>query len=303
MPGELYGEYLVFETSNILLLNGTFDVVDGNGDSQFENISESTLVAIFRNGYHHCFMNGNNFSTSLKDIDSTMMNHMKKYMGPQMKVREAGETISIPIYYGNEERWANIQKHGALRDRNGSILLPAIVFKRTAVNFTDAMPFSHDWDVDGSKIQLTRSSRWSKNNRYDRFTVQQGRQPAIERLTTGAPDWVDVSYDVVCMTNYTEQMNKIIEAFVYHENTYFGDSTNFKFLASVEGGFSDASEMEVGSERLIKTTFTWMLKGYLLPQTSHQQVQGHIFELGKSISPTKVVFGTESDATNDQINK
>ena len=36
---------------------------------------------------------------------------------------------------------------------------------------------------------------------------------------------------------------------------------------------------------------------------SHQQVQGHIFELGKSISPTKVVFGTESDATNDQINK
>jgi hypothetical protein len=54
----------VFETSNILLLNGTFDVVDGNGDSQFENISESTLVAIFRNGYHHCFMVGDEFSTS-----------------------------------------------------------------------------------------------------------------------------------------------------------------------------------------------------------------------------------------------
>ena len=69
----------------------------------------------------------------------------------------------------------------------------------------------------------------------------------------------------------------------------------------VEGGFSDASEIEVGSDRIIKTTFTWMLKGYLLPQTSKQQVQGHIFELGRTISPSKVVFGFEGDATSEQI--
>jgi len=241
------------------------------------------------------------FSTTLKDIDTALMSHLKKYMAPTMKVREAGETINIPIYYGNEERWANIRKHGGLRDRNGSILLPAIVFKRTNVNFTDSMPFSHDWDVDGSKILITRSQRWSPENKYDNFAVQQGKRPAIERLTTGHPDWVDVSYEFVCMTNYTEHMNKIIETFVYHENTYFGDSTEYKFLGLVEGGFSDASEIEVGSDRVIKTTFTWMLKGYLLPQTSKQQVQGHIFELGRTISPSKVVFGFEGDATSEQI--
>ena len=39
------------------------------------------------------------FSTTLKDIDSCLMNHLKNVMGPSMKVREAGETISIPIYY------------------------------------------------------------------------------------------------------------------------------------------------------------------------------------------------------------
>lgn len=241
------------------------------------------------------------FSTTLKDIDSCLMNHLKYVMGPTMKVREAGETISIPIYYGNEERWANIQKHGALRDRNGSLLMPAIVFKRTNMNFTDAMPYSHDWDVDGSRILVTRASQWSKENRYDKFTVQRGKKPAIERLTTGHPDWVDCSYEFVCVTNYTEQMNTIIEAFSYHENTYFGTGTDYKFLASLEGGFSDASEIEVGSERLIKTTFTWMLRGYLLPVTSKQQILGHIFELGKTISPSKVVFSFEGDATDDQI--
>jgi hypothetical protein len=96
-------------------------------------------------------------------------------------------------------------------------------------------------------------------------------------------------------------MNRIIETFVYHENTYMGDGTNYKFLGQVDGGFSDASEMSVGSERLIKTTFSWTLKGYLLPRTSKQQVMGHIFEMGKVISPTKIVFGFEGDATSKQL--
>ena len=163
------------------------------------------------------------------------------------------------------------------------------------------MPYSHDWDVLGKHISITRASNWSKENRYDKFSVQRGKKPAITRLATGHPDWVDCSYEFVCVTNYTEQMNRIIETFVYHENTYFGDGTDYKFLGQVEGGFTDASEIEIGSERLIKTTFTWLLKGYLMPQTSKQQVMGHIFELGTVISPSKVVFGFEGDASDEQI--
>ena len=90
-----------------------------------------------------------------------------------------------------------------------------------------------------------------------------------------------------------EQMNKIIETFSYHENTYFGSTTDFQFLGSVEGGFSDASEISVDQQRLLKSTFTWKLKGYLLPETSNQQVHGHIFELGKTIGPVQVKIGKE----------
>ena len=100
-------------------------------------------------------------------------------------------------------------------------------------------------------------------------------------------------YDVV-LTSYIEQMNKIVETFSYHENTYFGTGTDFKFIGSVEGGFSDASEITVDQQRIVKTTFTWMLKGYLLQETSNQQVHGHIFELGKTIGPVNVVIGKET---------
>ena len=52
---------------------------------------------------------------------------------------------------------------------------------------------------------------------------------------------------------------------------------------------------------MIKTTFSLTLKGYLIPQTSNQQVLGHIFEMGKQLSPSKVVFGFEGDATSRQV--
>ena len=235
----------------------------------------------------------NNFSTTLKDIDTTMMNHMKNYMGPQMKIRDGNQMITVPILYGNQERWANIQKNGVIRDRKGGLLLPLVMFRRTEVNFTEEMPFSHDWDVKGERVLITRAQRYSKDNRYDRFSVMTGTQPVYERMTTGAPDWVDVSYEIVCLTSYMEQMNKIIETFSYHENTYFGSTTDFQFLGSVEGGFSDASEISVDQQRLLKSTFTWKLKGYLLPETSNQQVQGHIFELGKTIGPVQIKIGKE----------
>ena len=94
---------------------------------------------------------------------------------------------------------------------------------------------SFDNDLKGKFISVTRAKKWSKKNRYDRFSVQRGAKPVIERLTTGNPDWVDCTYEFICVTNYTEQMNKIIEVFSYHENTYFGTGTDYQFLSKVEG--------------------------------------------------------------------
>ena len=158
-----------------------------------------------------------NHSMTLKDIDMAMMSHLKNVMN--IHVTEAGERIKVPVYYGNEERWAAIKRRGAIRDRKGSLIMTMIMFKRTNMAFTDTMPFSHDWDVKGERVLITRAQRYSKDNRYDRFAVQQGLQPVYERMTTGAPDWVDVSYEFVVLTSYIEQMNKIVETFSYHENT------------------------------------------------------------------------------------
>ena len=72
-----------------------------------------------------------NFSITLKDIDTSIMGHIKHVVSPV--IREAGEIVKVPVLYGNQERWVSARKNGVIRDKNGSIILPAIMFKRTDV--------------------------------------------------------------------------------------------------------------------------------------------------------------------------
>ena len=242
----------------------------------------------------------NNFAVTLKDIDTSVMSHLKNVMKPRIK--EANEIIKVPVYYGNEERWKNFRKRGVLRDKNGSLILPLIMFKRNDVSFDDSMPMSFDHDVRGEFIKVARSNKWSKDNQYDRFQVQRGVKPVQEIIFTGMPDHVICNYSVVMMTNYIEQMNILSDLFLEHLGTYFGDSEQYKFLSSLDGSISDASEMNRDGERLIKTEFGISIKAYVIPEFT-SNVFGTTAEITKELTPSRVTFGTEADATNEQIGK
>ena len=239
-----------------------------------------------------------NFSVTLKDIDTTVLSHVKNIMKPTIK--EANEIIKVPVLWANEERWKNVRKNGVLRDKNGSLMLPLIVIKRTDTSFSDDMPLSFDHDVEGKYIKVVRSRKWSKDNRYDRFSVQTNTKPAYETITTGMPDFVVCNYQFVVLTSFMEQMNRINELFLEHLETYWGDSTEYKFLSSLDGGISDASEVSVGSERVIRNEFSVGIKGYVIPAFT-DNVLGKFAEAGRNLTPNKVVFGFEGDATNRQV--
>ena len=83
----------------------------------------------------------------------------------------------------------------------------------------------------------------------------------------------------------------------------FGDEHSYKFLSALEGSFSDATEMTVDGERIIRTDFGIVLKGYVIPQFTNTIVTGKTAEIIRNISPSRVVFGFEGDATNKQVGK
>ena len=61
-----------------------------------------------------------NYAITLKDVDTAIISHIKNVMRPRLK--EANETINIPVMYGNEERWKSARKRGFVRDKQGVMI-------------------------------------------------------------------------------------------------------------------------------------------------------------------------------------
>ena len=228
-----------------------------------------------------------NYQIILKDLDTSIMTHVKDVMS--LKIRENGELIDVPVMYGNEERWANVRKRGALRDRNGSLLLPLLMFKRSSVDFNDSLP-SWKHDISGDTIKTVRSSKWSKDNQYTQFNIQQGIKPVQEQILTTVPQYINTNYSFIVSTGFITQMNTIIETFVQQSGTYWGDNTSYRFLCQVDGGISDATEMDIAGERIIKSEFNVQLKGYLIPQTISNIVHKKKFSTRKQLTNAKINF-------------
>ena len=231
---------------------------------------------------------GQGFSIGLKEIDTAVINHIRNIMKPV--VRESNETIKVPVMYGNEERWKSVRGHGVLRDKNGVIILPVIVIKRTSLTMNPDMPLSFDNDVRGKFVSVVRSSNgWSKNNRYDRFSVLTGQKPVEEFIKTGMPDFVICSYSIVMMTAFMEQMNDLNTIMVEHLETYWGDSTSYKFLSALSGDISNEVQMESDGERLVRNELALEIKGYMIPEFTDNTF-GKTAEVTRGYTPKKVVF-------------
>ena len=241
---------------------------------------------------------GKNHAITLKDIDTSIMSYVKNVMNP--KIREANESVKVPVMYGNEERWKAVRKRGVLRDKDGTVILPLIVMKRNDTTFNDTM-IKSDFDIENEYHQIIRSNKWSKTNRYDNFSVQTGIQPVNNLIVTGVPDFIVCTYSFVILTNFIEQVNQLTELFIEHANKYWGDSTDYKFLAKLEGGIADASELTVDGERLIKNEFSITVNAYISPEFT-ETILGKIAETKMVPTVGKVTFNEgSSDATPQQI--
>ena len=220
----------------------------------------------------------------------------------QSIIKDANEKIQVPVMYGNEERWFNARKRGAIRDVNGSIILPLIMLRRTTVDRSTEIQQNFEHDVKREHAEVIRGNMWSKDNRYDRFNIQFGNKPVYENIVTTMPNFVNITYEFILWTGFIEQMNPLVESFVEQNYTYWGNSTDYKFLSTIDS-ITDASEMAIDGERLIKSTFNVTTKAYLLPEETNSVVTNKISQVQKRLTTSKVVFGMESDATNKQVGK
>jgi hypothetical protein len=222
----------------------------------------------------------------LYDVDLAIAEHMIDTVLPTVEIFE--EKQKIPVVYGNPERWKSVQKDGFLRDKKGMVQIPMVMFKRNSVARDDAMS-----NTMNRHLSYPGVSRYSKKHKYDRFSAITQSEKPVNFYDIVIPDYVTISYEVIIWTDFTEHMNKIVEAFQYATDEYWGDKEGFKFRVRIDN-FDNTTEVGEGTQRIVRTTFTMAVNAYLLPEQFNNESTHK-----KSIGPKKVIFGTETDLTGE----
>lgn len=224
-------------------------------------------------------------SISLFDIDYAMMTYLEDTVLPN--INDNGKALKIPVIYGNAERWKGARRDGIFRDNKGKIQLPLLMIRRTSITKDEsmAMPNRH--------VSYQGVTKYSKDNRYDRFNLLgKSVNPKYEIYKITMPDYVEVNYDCMCWTSYTEQLNQVIEQLNF-ASSYWGDKEKFKFRTSV-GEFNVVNEVGEGTERINRVEFSLNVKAYLLPEKFDGESP-----IKKFISTKRVVVATETDVTGN----
>lgn len=225
-------------------------------------------------------------TVSLKDIDEAIFFYFKNVIKPT--VQQNGESIDVPVLYGNPERWAAVQKDGYYRDGNGRLQVPLIMFKKSNIEKNRSLGNK----LDGNEVNnfMIYRKPYSKRNIYDKFSVLTNKKPEEELYGVVIPDYVTVTYQCVIFTNYVEQCDKLIEALNFASDSYWGDKERYRFRAMIDS-YTPTVEVNQGQDRNVKATFSIKLNGYIITDTYNRDKAN----LKKFYSKSEVLFGLETE--------
>lgn len=206
-----------------------------------------------------------NFTVTLLDIDGAILNYIKDVIN--ISVIDSGKTINVPIIYGSPERWKASQVDGFLRDQQGKIQLPIIMFKRTGFSKNESLMTFNRY------LNYPVISKYSEKNKYDQFSVLNPTSARVHQIhAVTLPDHVKVEYEFMVWSEYVEHMNSILERINFAANDYWGDPSKFKFRININD-YSNTTEVANESNRAIRTTFTITAFAYLLPESFEDRKQ------------------------------
>lgn len=232
-------------------------------------------------------------NVGLRDVDYAIIYYFNNVIKPSVIQNET--KINVPIVYGSPEKWAAVQKDGYYRDKNGKIQTPLIMIKRDSVVKDRAL--GNKMDANTPLHFGVFEKKYSKKNIYDQFGILTNRTPVKELYGVIIPDYVKITYTCTIFTEYTEQMNSIVESINFASDSYWGDPERFKFRASIDD-YTTVVEVAQGGDRTVKTTFTIKMAGYMIPDTINTSVANP----NKFYSKSTLKFGIETAGSTEILN-
>jgi hypothetical protein len=230
------------------------------------------------------------YSVGLYDIDEALGYYFNNVLKPT--ILENNEIIQVPVLYGSPERWSAMTNFGAYRDNKGKLILPLIMYRKTNMAKNENMLFPR---ID--QLYYLSARKYDAKDRYDNFAVRYVKNPIVKTnkyALTAIPNYVNISYECVVWTPFIEQMNKLIEKIQFSDFSYWGDPKKFRFRIILDA-FDTAVELTVDTERMVKSTFTTTIYGYILPEEFSAKSTTQL-----SLGPKKIVFTEQTDVLDQK---
>jgi hypothetical protein len=233
------------------------------------------------------------------DIDFAIKWFIENEIQPQ--VEADGQLIKVPVIYANGEKWDNVRRLGYLRDEKGMLQSPIIVLKRNSLVEREQLK-KLDVNRPASGNVLHYQASYDKRNRYedDLFPIPLN-DPAesVKIYTVNIPEYIDVEYDMLMWTDFTTQMNNLVEQIMPYGTFAWGNNEN-KYMTFIRS-LSFETINTVGEDRLVRCTIPLTVKGTLLGEQEFRQstVQkrysikrlswGSVIDVDKSVFDTTIV--------------
>jgi len=203
------------------------------------------------------------------DIDFAIKWFIENEIQPQ--VTADNELINVPVIYANGEKWDNVRKLGYLRDEKGMLQSPIIVLKRNSLEErTQLKKLDTNYPVAGNN--LTYRQKYNKRWRYeDELYPIPTNLPvdSSEFVTINIPEYIDVEYEMLIWTDFTTQMNELVEQIMPYGTFLWGNEGN-KFMTFIRS-LSFETINTVGEDRLVRCTMPLTVKGTLLGEQEYRK--------------------------------
>lgn len=224
----------------------------------------------------------------LYDVDAAIKWHLENVVNVQINSNLGVK--KVPVIFATPEKWSGVQTQGYLRDNNDKIITPAIVLNRSG--FEQRQDYVKNEVLKNEGNQWIFERKYSQKNKYTPFNILTNTAPLKEFYALDIPRFIHVSYDVICWTEFLEQMNELTEQIMFFNGTAFGDTQKFPTIISAP---SFELSNDIGNDRFVKAKFTFTTKAYLINENASNRPT-----IQKLIPPNKIVVNFhESDTLID----
>jgi len=239
---------------------------------------------------------GSNFSlkeigmlaSTIENIDYAMTSWLKEDL--RLSVFKNDGFKGVPVFWQTPERAFQIKHNKNLRDKGGSLLLPAVSIERTGVTKDPARKgsyqahtYSEDKNGRTGRLVIARKIVQDKTRNFavatgirqntpgtkQRYYPRINKRVVVQSLSIPIPVYINIDYKIIIKTEYQTQMNDLIAPFMTRTgqiNSFIMKRNGHLYEAFIDQGFAhDNNVSDLGEEtRMFTSEVTIKVLGYLI---------------------------------------